>query len=182
MMGFWLILLIYWLISSATAKENLHRERNIRNSIVRAVIIAILFALIYIEPVQEFSKQFQFIFSNPVVGTIGILLCGAGIAFAIWARVHLGKSWGMPMSLKDNPDLITTGPYRLVRHPIYGGGLCAVLGSVLTIHFSWLIIFIAACVYFIYCAKVEEAIMSEQFPDQYLAYKKRTKLLIPFIL
>jgi protein-S-isoprenylcysteine O-methyltransferase Ste14 len=44
-----------------------------------------------------------------------------GLGFAIWARVHIGRNWGTPMTQKDEPELVTSGPYHLVRHPIYSG-------------------------------------------------------------
>ena len=48
-----------------------------------------------------------------------------GLGFAIWARVHIGRNWGTPMTQRDDPELVTSGPYRFVRHPIYSGILVA---------------------------------------------------------
>lgn len=56
---------------------------------------------------------------SPVLGAIGADLFVAGIAVAIWAHIHLGRNWGMPMTQKTEPELVTSGPYRVVRHPIY---------------------------------------------------------------
>ena len=57
----------------------------------------------------------------------------SGIGLAIWARIHLGRNWGMPTSQKADPELVTTGPYRFVRHPIYTGLLVALLGTALAV-------------------------------------------------
>ena len=62
---------------------------------------------------------------------LGLVLFGLGLAFAIWARVHIGRNWGTPMTQKDEPELVTSGPYRLVRHPIYSGILLANIGTAL---------------------------------------------------
>ena len=66
---------------------------------------------------------------------IGLVLFGAGLSFAVWARIHIGRNWGTPMSQKDDPELVTSGPYRLVRHPIYTGILLAGLGTAVAL--SW---------------------------------------------
>jgi protein-S-isoprenylcysteine O-methyltransferase Ste14 len=63
-----------------------------------------------------------------------------GIALAIWARVHLGRNWGMPMTQKAEPELVTSGPYRFVRHPIYSGLLAWLLGTALVTNLIGLII------------------------------------------
>src|SRR6266498_4088761 len=54
--------------------------------------------------------------SNPWRAGLGLSLFALGLGFAIWARVHIGRNWGTPMSQKDEPELVTSGPYRLVRH------------------------------------------------------------------
>jgi hypothetical protein len=51
----------------------------------------------------------------------GVALCVLGFGLAISARWHLGRNWGMPMSRKEQPELVTSGPYAYIRHPIYIG-------------------------------------------------------------
>jgi protein-S-isoprenylcysteine O-methyltransferase Ste14 len=116
------------------------------------------------------------------VQAIGALLVGLGIAFAIAARIYIGRNWGMPMSRKENPELVTGGPYAFVRDPIYTGVLTALLGSVIGYGLVWLPILLLSVPYFIYSARREEALMCEQFPAQYPAYMQRTKMLLPFVL
>ena len=57
------------------------------------------------------------------------MLFAVGLGFAIWARRALGHNWGTPMSQKYEPELVTSGPYWMVRHPIYSGILVAGLGT-----------------------------------------------------
>lgn len=87
----------------------------------------------------------------------------------------------MPMSRMDKPELVTSGPYRYVRHPIYTGILIATIGTALAVSLYWLAVTLIIGPYFIFSATREEKYMTEQFPDDYPAYKKRSKMLLPFI-
>jgi protein-S-isoprenylcysteine O-methyltransferase Ste14 len=100
----------------------------------------------------------------------------------VWARIHLGRNWGMPMTERTEPELVTSGPYRFVRHPIYSGILLGLLGTGLATSLYWLIGFGVALVYFTYSATVEERTLTATFPDAYPKYKAHTKMLIPFLL
>ena len=85
------------------------------------------------------------------------------------------------MSRKTDPELVTTGPYRSVRHPIYSGIILALLGTALAINLHWLILVAVVGAYFAYCAVMEERYLTERFPDAYPDYQRSTKMLIPFI-
>jgi protein-S-isoprenylcysteine O-methyltransferase Ste14 len=78
-------------------------------------------------------------------------------------------------------DLITRGPYGLVRHPIYAGILLMMIGTAIGLIFAWWLVAAAAGVYFVYSARSEERYMCERFPDAYPAYRARTKMLVPFL-
>ncbi len=119
---------------------------------------------------------------HPGVGArwTGVGLCLAGFALAFWARAHLGRNWGMPMSLRQDHELVTSGPYAYVRHPIYSGIMLAMIGSALAVGFFWLALFVLYFAYFLCSARTEERMMLTQFPEAYPAYRRRTKLLIPF--
>jgi len=82
------------------------------------------------------------------------------------------------MTQKAEPELVTSGPYRYVRHPIYSGLLLAVLGTALATNGYWLIVAGTMAAYFIYSATVEEQLMTRSFPTAYPAYRARTKMLI----
>jgi protein-S-isoprenylcysteine O-methyltransferase Ste14 len=86
------------------------------------------------------------------------------------------------MTQKDEPELVTSGPYHLVRHPIYSGILTAGVGTAVALSWLWLTAVALAGVYFLYSAMVEERYMTDQFPESYPVYKHSTKMLVPFIL
>jgi len=118
---------------------------------------------------------------DPWLQGIGLVLFFAGLALAIWARVHIGANWGTPMTHKTDPDLITSGPYSVIRHPIYSGLILAMVGTAVAQSLYVLIAAIALAAYFVFSATREERYMTERFPEAYPDYKRSTKMLIPFI-
>jgi protein-S-isoprenylcysteine O-methyltransferase Ste14 len=120
--------------------------------------------------------------TDPWRAGIGLVFFAVGLGFAIWARMHIGRNWGPPMTQKVEPELVTSGPYRLVRHPIYSGILAAGLGTAVALSWWWLIAVALAGVYILYSAQIEERYLTDQFPDDYPDYKRSTKMLVPFIL
>ncbi|HEY5063155.1 MAG TPA: isoprenylcysteine carboxylmethyltransferase family protein [Gemmatimonadaceae bacterium] len=182
---FWLVFTAYWLISSVGVKKNATGGRWRRAMGIRFVIILVFSLFWRTAALRAFASRFGALSapsSNPVIAGLGVLLCAVGIGFAIWARRHIGRNWGMPMSLKEDPELVTTGPYTMVRHPIYSGMILAMAGSILGMGVVWVMPFILSCGYFVYSARTEEGLMLERFPATYPAYMARTKMLIPFIL
>jgi len=164
-----------------TSKKNITSGVK-RFVVVRLALVAIIVILIH--PFDGHSYSFQNYYlatNNKVVLAISFIVFLSGLLLAIWARVYLGKNWGMPMAQKQSPELVTTGPYRYIRHPIYTGILLAILGSILAGAMYWFIFFVIAAPYFIYSALVEEKLMLKQFPKTFPQYKSKTKMLIPFV-
>ncbi|HEV3245090.1 MAG TPA: isoprenylcysteine carboxylmethyltransferase family protein [Candidatus Paceibacterota bacterium] len=174
----WAFFVVYWIVSAFDTKR--YAERNTASWAMRLIIIVVVILLLNIPGVQHYFVGAQATLLNPALQWLGVVFCVLGIALCIWARVHLGRNWGMPMTLKQDPELVTTGPYAYVRHPIYTGFILSALGSTLVSVF-WLVPFIFFSVYFIFSAKAEEKIMLKEFPKQYPDYMKRTNMLIPFI-
>ncbi len=102
--------------------------------------------------------------------------------FTVWARLHLGRNWSGTVTIKDGHELITSGPYALVRHPIYTGLLLAMLGSALALG-DWrgVAAFALAAGALWRKLRVEESWMQQQFGDAYQAYSQRVAALIPFV-
>ncbi len=169
----WAAFWLYWLVSAASAKAGTRRAG--RRPVVSVIFIAALLLLRSfggdVAPVHTLGLQ-----------VLGVALLLAGLGLAVWARVHLGRNWGMPMTEKQEPELVTSGPYRLVRHPIYSGLLLGFLGTAMATNALWLVTIAVVTPYFLYSAKVEEANMTRTFPAAYPEYRARTKMLIPFVL
>ena len=111
------------------------------------------------------------------------ILCVAGLAFCLWARVTIGRNWSGIVTLKENHELVVRGPYALVRHPIYTGLLAMFLATALVSGYV-AGIFATVIVFFSFWIKLgdEEKLMLKQFPDQYPHYQQRVKRIIPFVL
>ncbi len=179
----WLTFIVYWFLSSFGVKRTI-RPSGVNGPLFRIGLTIFIFIILYIPAVQTFLIRVDRLLApyfNTATETIGALLCVLGVSLAIWARRHLGRNWGMPMSLKENRELVVSGPYTLIRHPIYTGMLCTLFGTALVNGIFWLVPFVIISIYFIYSARVEEGIMTREFPTEYPLYKVRTKMLIPFI-
>jgi protein-S-isoprenylcysteine O-methyltransferase Ste14 len=120
------------------------------------------------------------------LGGIGLLIYLAGLGFTLWARRTLGKYWGLSTSidvkLLGDHQLIQNGPYTYVRHPMYFGWWVAMFGLTL-LYPVWavFILFFSSLISFFGRARREETALAERFGETWIAYKKRTKFLIPFI-
>ncbi|HZF31494.1 MAG TPA: isoprenylcysteine carboxylmethyltransferase family protein [Gammaproteobacteria bacterium] len=111
---------------------------------------------------------------------VGAALCVLGLLFGSWARFTMGSSWGMPMTVGAQTQLVTSGPYGWVRHPIYTGVAAMLIGTALVFPPALLgaVILIP---YFVVGAFREERDMRKLFPDVYPEYMLRTKRLVPFL-
>lgn len=171
----WVAFWVYWLIAAFSMKSG--RAPWTRELAIRVLVAAIVIVLYRVGAFRHSGPK-----PGPWSVALGLVLVILGLAFAVWARRHLGRNWGTPMTQKREPELITTGPYRLVRHPIYSGLLLAVLGTAIAFNLLWLIGVLLAALYFIYSAGVEEHYLSQRFPGAYDAYKRSTKMLVPFVV
>lgn len=122
------------------------------------------------------------IFTPPVaLSWIGAVLTAIGIGFAIWARVNLGRNWSSRPAAKEHHQLVTTGPYAYVRHPIYSGIMLAALGTAVASSIFGVGMLIFISIAFALRINKEEKIMLKLFPEQYPDYQKHTKRLVPFV-
>lgn len=170
----WAAFWLYWLVAAFSMKRG--RVPWSRELGIRAVIVVIVILLVRSGAFRDHSLN-----TDAWRAGLGLVLFALGLGFAIWARVNIGRNWGTPMTQKCEPELVTGGPYHLVRHPIYSGILVAGIGTAVALSWMWLIAVVLAGVYFIYSATVEERYMTERFPVAYSAYKRSTKMLVPFI-
>ncbi len=119
------------------------------------------------------------------LGIAGCVLCAAGLLFTVFARFYLGRNWSGAVTIKENHELIQSGPYRFVRHPIYSGLFVAILGTFLALipTVAGLFAYAIMALTLRFKLSAEEELMTRQFPEAYPAYKKKVRgAIIPWIL
>jgi len=172
----WVAFWIYWLVASLGVKSGRTRWGRFAGSRVVIILVLLVGARL------KFFKGRHTVVTDPLLQGIGLVLVLLGLGLAIWARVYLGRNWGMPMTEKADPELVTTGPYGTIRHPIYSGLILALIGTAVAVSLYWLIAVAVLGGYFIYSAVMEERYMAGKFPDTYPRYQHETKMLIPYLV
>ena len=176
----WLILITVWVIGAFTAKPDASsRSKNLPPLLLLFLLGLLIFALTRNLQGDAFVLERAFFNLGLAVNWVGALLTVVGIAFAIWARYRLGRNWGS--HTKEDPVLVTNGPYAYIRHPIYAGAILALFGSALTGSMVAVGLFIICIVFCLRRIYKEERVMLELFPSDYPAYQARTKRLIPLV-
>jgi protein-S-isoprenylcysteine O-methyltransferase Ste14 len=177
----WLIWMAYWSIAAFTAKQEQAREPLPGRLIFLAslVLVAVLIARRRWPP----WLMLQVVPGGWTRYGCAVFLVIVGMAFSIWARAVLGTNWSGVVALKVDHELVVRGPYRWVRHPIYTGILVALLGSGLAAgQVRGLVAFAIALVALWIRSRAEERWMLRQFGDRFLAYRRSTWALLPFVL
>jgi len=179
----WVLFWIYWLVSAFGAKRSVPNRGYWRRQLgIRLLVIVLLVVLLRAHAFRHFARDGERLAFDPVLQDAGVFVAALGMAFAVWARVNLGANWGVPMTMRAEPELVKTGPYRLVRHPIYTGILFALLGTAPVVGGVWIVAFVLCGIYFVFSAIQEEKLMTREFPEQYPEYRKHTKMFIPYVV
>jgi protein-S-isoprenylcysteine O-methyltransferase Ste14 len=178
-LGCWVIFLGYWLATAFTNKKTAERKSFVSSLSYRLPIVVgviVVVAMIRHYPHARLTPN------NIYTRYAGAGVCVAGLAFAIWARWTIGRNWSSNVTFKEGHQLIRTGPYRFVRHPIYTGILVMSSGPAIQYGhvFSWFAICVIGVGLWIKL-KQEEAVMLKHFPE-YGDYRKQVKALVPFVL
>ncbi|MGA7909676.1 MAG: isoprenylcysteine carboxylmethyltransferase family protein [Candidatus Sulfotelmatobacter sp.] len=171
----WLILSVYWEIAAVkTAAAESIESGTSRGVHVFLVSLAQVLVLI---PIRGLGRAWPV--SVPLMA-IGLAVETAGLGVAFWARLHLGQNWSGRIAVKVEHQLIRSGPYGLMRHPIYTGVLAMYLGSAVVTG-EWLAMIGLAIVGVAYWRKIrlEEATLDAAFGPDYEAYRRTTKGLVP---
>ncbi len=177
----WLGWLAYWLVAARDVKTTRRREGATTFLLNRVfVVIGALLLVIYRQPLHWLNERF--IPPGLAAYFLGLVMVAAGLGFAVWARVYLGRNWSATVTVKQDHELVRSGPYGLVRHPIYTGLLLALLGTAVGIgEWRGLVALAFFTIGFLVKIKAEERLMSETFGEQYARYRAEVPALIPFI-
>lgn len=179
--GMWACWWVYWWVSSRSAKATARKE-SLPSRLTYLLPLAASVYLLVARDVPIAILNDRFVPRTAWTFALGSVLTGLGLLFTVWARRHIGTNWSATITIKEGHELVTTGPYAIVRHPIYTGLLLALVGTAVAIAEWRAIVAIAfALMSFVRKLHVEERWMREQFGDSYLAYCQRTDALVPFV-
>ena len=178
----WLAWGLYWFAAARDVKATRRHESPLSRA---AHLVPLAVAVLLVAPDTlpgGFLCGRMFPASN-VTYLSGVAIVAIGLAFAVWARLHLGRNWSATVTLKQGHELVRNGPYALVRHPIYTGLLIGFVGSAIA-RDEWrgLLAIAIVLVALWRKLKLEERWMMETFGERYAEYRRKTAALIPYLL
>jgi protein-S-isoprenylcysteine O-methyltransferase Ste14 len=177
----WLLVGVYWLLAASRLKPVVRRE-SWRTRTFTLAILAAACALLFSSTTSVGVLAFRLLPQLSGLGWVGLGLTATGCAFAVWARVRLGSNWSASVTRKQQHELVRSGPYAIVRHPIYAGFLLAILGTALA-QGELRALMALALAFVAWWAKacLEERFLVEEFGGAYTTYCRQVSQLIPFV-
>jgi protein-S-isoprenylcysteine O-methyltransferase Ste14 len=177
----WIAFIVYWQIKAVDTKAT-QRLEPVASRILRALTILIAIVLLSTTRIPLHWLYLQLWPAGFWPFWLGAAVFVAGLLFAVWAREHLGKNWSRSVTIKQGHELITSGPYAVVRHPIYTGILTGFLGTAIALSqlrgFIGLVILLLG---FWAKLRMEEQWMRSQFGETYATYARQTAALVPYL-
>lgn len=178
----WFAWAAYWLVSSYSASAPKRVQSPGARLLHRAELI-LAFALLTFPELGYGWLGRRIVPWSEALFVAGAAMLVAGIGLAVWARVHLGRNWSGNVTLKPGHRLIRSGPYSLVRHPIYTGILLAVIGSAVAEDQYRAVLAVAVVAQaFVRKLRIEERWLTEEFGDEYARYRREVKALVPGVV
>ncbi|MGH9747382.1 MAG: methyltransferase family protein [Candidatus Acidiferrales bacterium] len=179
MEGAWIAFAAYWLWAARTQKRVQQREPVLAR-LAHVAFMACGFFLLYSKDPRLAALNRRFLPDQQWIAMLGALLAAVGVGFAIWARRHIGKNWSGEVTIRQEHELIRTGPYAHIRHPIYTGLLAAVAGTALVIgEYRALLALGLVLIGFTFKARREEALLEKQFGPAFDEHRRRTGFFLP---
>jgi protein-S-isoprenylcysteine O-methyltransferase Ste14 len=179
----WVVFAAYWILTASSTKPTKKAEASVTRVTHRLLLWA-AYVLVLPNGVNAGFLARRFLPSSPILEFAGVVITAAGVAFAIWARHELGANWSATVTLKQGHELVCTGPYAVVRNPIYTGMVLAVLGTAINageVHGLLGVACAAAGVSL--KIRLEERLLAEEFGSVFAEYKRRVRAaLIPFVI
>jgi protein-S-isoprenylcysteine O-methyltransferase Ste14 len=175
----WSLLLAYWMFAAWKAKPARQRESAVA-SLLRTALTVFVFVFLFSPIAQNTWLARRFLPRSQVLSVLGLALTAVGIGLAIWARYVLGRNWSAAITLKHSHELIRTGPYTRIRHPIYSGVILALIGTALVIG-EWraLVAVVVLFVSWLAKARKEESLLAREFGAAFEEHRLHTGMFLP---
>jgi protein-S-isoprenylcysteine O-methyltransferase Ste14 len=177
----WTVFWVLWVVPAAFGKRTIRRQAT-GSRILQLVLLLVAYVLIVNGALGWNWLDQRVVPAGRTSTAVGYGLLLAGMVFAGWARLFLGGNWSSSVALKQDHTLVRSGPYRIVRHPIYTGLLVALLGTAIALGelHCFLGVLLAAIAWKIKSIS-EETLMVQEFGDQYARYREQVKALVPYL-
>ena len=181
--GIWLALLAVWIVGAMTAKRTVRREVGPARLGQLALNLTTWMLMTWHRGPAHSVLNARAVPDTFAVHAIGLALTLGGAAFTLWARATIGRNWSGNITVKTDHQLMTRGPYAIVRHPIYSGLLLTLVGTAVVVgeYRSFAAVGFALAGWK-WKSLTEERVMTEQFGDVYRDYQRRVKALVPFVV
>ena len=174
----WYLFVIVWIVASLWVKTTKAAEP-LMSRLTYGSLMALAFYLLFSRRALGMLGT-RFIRDAESVAVAGIVLTFAGVALSIWARLILGENWSAKVTRKVDHELIRSGPYAFVRHPIYSGLLLATIGTAIFVgQWRGLIAIPLVLLSESIKARREEQFMIEEFGETYQEYREQTWFIVP---
>ncbi len=178
----WAAYVVYWWAMSRDTKAS-ERTEAVPSRLLRLLLMICAVALLSWPRVPLAFLNRRFLPQPDGSFWCGAAITAAGLLFSVWGRRHLGRNWSRAVTVKQDHELITSGPYALVRHPIYTGLLTGFLGSAIARgQYRGLLAVLLLFVALWFKLQLEEQWMRAHFGEQYAAYSRRVAALVPYLL
>jgi len=173
----WMLFGIYWAIEGLNAAPTQSSESSISTYFHQFLLLVAL--LLAVAPVPWLTIPFLPIGSR-AVAAIGLIVQAAFLILAVWARRHLGRNWSAEVRIAVDHQLVRTGPYRFLRHPIYTAMLGMVLGTAIISGECHALVGLAILfIAYVRKTRLEEKILRQTFGPDYDLYQQDTWALVP---
>jgi len=177
----WTVFWVLWVLPAVFGKRTIRRQAT-GSRILQLVLLLVAYVLIVNGALGWNWLNLRVAPAGRASTTVGYGMLLAGMVFAGWARLFLGGNWSSDVTLKQDHTLVLSGPYRIVRHPIYSGLLVALLGTAIALGElrCFLGVLLSAIAWKIKSIS-EETLMVQEFGDQYARYREQVKGLVPYL-
>jgi protein-S-isoprenylcysteine O-methyltransferase Ste14 len=173
----WVTFLLYWGVSAVRKRSS----NWLVTTLMAFALVGLFLLLRYASTLRSGNIVLWHRTLPFAVLSVGIVL--VGLFVLIWARRALGSSWSATPGNGENQQIVQSGPYKRIRHPMYTGFLTMVLGSAMAYGHLFGVLILAVFILG-FCAKamLEESILKRSIGRTYEEYRRKTKAFIPFII
>ncbi len=175
----WLGFVVLWMVWALRGKK-VERRESVSSRLSYTVVTFIGFYALFSNDVPQGWMRIRMFPASLATEILGVVITAAGISFAIWARVYLGGNWSGAVTVKVGHELVRSGPYRWVRHPIYTGLILAMVGTgIERRQVRGVVAVVLAYIGFKIKSKIEERTMIATFGPAYEEYRRATGAIVP---